>query len=71
MSSKQIRVSEDVYAQLVAQKGEDESFSDVIERLLALRRAEVEEGAGLWSGTNAAEEAHRARRSMKEDVGGK
>lgn len=34
MSSKNISVREDVYRALEEAKGEDESFSDVIERLL-------------------------------------
>lgn len=35
MSSKNISVRDDVYRALKNAKGEDESFSDVIERLLA------------------------------------
>lgn len=34
MSSKNISLREDVYQELKATKGEDESFSDVVERLL-------------------------------------
>ncbi|MFB6150445.1 MAG: antitoxin VapB family protein [Haloarculaceae archaeon] len=37
MSSKNISVREDVYRALKREKGDDESFSDVIERLLERR----------------------------------
>lgn len=40
MSSKIISVREDVYRALKEAKGEDESFSDVIERLLGMRSGE-------------------------------
>lgn len=67
--SKTIRVADETYELLVRLKDEEESYDDVIERLLSLRREEVADGAGLWAGTDAAEEARAARRSMKEDVG--
>ena len=40
MSSKNISVREDVYRALDEAKEEDESFSDVIERLLGMRSGE-------------------------------
>jgi predicted CopG family antitoxin len=40
MGSKNISVRDDVYRALKAAKGEDESFSDVIERLLRSREGE-------------------------------
>jgi predicted CopG family antitoxin len=40
MSSKKVSLREDVYRELKAAKGEDESFSDVVERLLATDRDE-------------------------------
>ena len=40
MGSKNISVRDDVYRALKAAKGEDESFSDVIERLLASREGD-------------------------------
>ncbi len=67
--SKTIRVDEDVHAALARLKREDESFSGLLDRLLAERRERVREGAGLWSGSDAAEEARAARREMKRDVG--
>lgn len=40
MSSKNISIREDVYRELKRAKGEDESFSDVIERLLSAREGD-------------------------------
>lgn len=40
MSSKNVSLREDVYRELRSIKGEDESFSDVIERLMAAERGE-------------------------------
>jgi predicted CopG family antitoxin len=67
--SKSIRVDDDVHAALSALKGEDETFNELLARLLAERRESVREGAGLWTGTDAAERARDARREMKRDVG--
>lgn len=67
--SKTIRVDEDVHAALSRLKRDEESFSELLDRLLAERRERVREGAGLWSGSDAAEEAREARQEMKRDVG--
>jgi predicted CopG family antitoxin len=67
--SKTIRVEEGTYELLSRLKGDDESFDDAIERLVALRRERIEEGAGFWAETDGAEKARSARKSMKEDVG--
>lgn len=67
--SKSIRVEEDTHAALEALKGEDETFDDLLSRLLSERRELVREGAGLWSGTDAAEKARESRQKMKQDVG--
>lgn len=40
MSSKNISVRDDVYRELAEEKASDESFSDVIHRLIAARRGE-------------------------------
>ena len=40
MSSKNISLREDVYRALSEEKGEDESFSDTINRLISARRGE-------------------------------
>lgn len=67
--SKSIRVDEDTHAALAALKGEDETFDDVLSRMIEDRRETVREGAGLWAGTDAAEHAREARKEMKNDVG--
>ena len=67
--SKSIRVDEDTHAALVALKDEDETFNDLLSRLVRERRDLVREGAGLWSGTDAAEHARTAREEMKQGVG--
>jgi predicted CopG family antitoxin len=67
--SKTIRVGDDTHASLKALKGEDDTFDDIISRLLEERREAIREGAGLWDGTDAAEKARKARKSMKESVG--
>lgn len=67
--SKSIRVDEDTHAALAALKGEDETFDELLSRLLAQRQEAVREGAGLWAGTDAAEGARAAREEMKRGVG--
>lgn len=67
--SKSIRVDEDTHATLAALKGEDETFDELLTRLVRERRETVREGAGLWSGTDAAENAREARERMKQSVG--
>jgi predicted CopG family antitoxin len=67
--SKRIRVDEDTHAALAALKGEDESFDDLLSRLLRERRETVDSGAGLWADTDAADSARDARQQMKDDVG--
>lgn len=67
--SKSIRVEEDTHAALAALKGEDESFDDLLSRLLRERTETIEAGAGLWADTDAAEGARAARKRLKEDIG--
>lgn len=67
--SKSIRVTEGTHAALEALKGDDETFDEVLSRLLRERRESIEDGAGLWEGTNAAEKAREAREDMKRSVG--
>lgn len=67
--SKSIRVEEDTHAALAALKGEDETFDELLTRLLEERRERIREGAGLWEGTDAAEKAREARTEMKRGVG--
>lgn len=66
--SKSIRVDDDTHAALAALKGEDESFDDLLSRLIRERRESVLEGAGFWEGTNGAEYAREKRSEMKHGV---
>lgn len=66
--SKTIRVDETTHADLARLKAEDESFDDVISRLLDRRRADIEAGAGYWSSDDA-DAAREQLREMKEGVG--
>lgn len=65
---KRIRVREDTYEALVALKGEDETFDELLSRLVAERTEAVRSGAGLWAGTDASERARGARREMKDSL---
>lgn len=67
--SKTIRVDDETHAELRRLKGDDETFDELISRLLRQRRETVRDGAGLWSGSNAAEKAREAREQMKQDIG--
>ena len=69
--SKSIRVDEDTHAALSSLKGEDETFDDVLSRLISDRRETIREGAGLWEGSDAPARARAARTEMKRDVGDK
>lgn len=67
--SKSIRVEEDTHRALAALKGDDETFDELLSRLLRERRETVRAGAGLWEGSDAAERAREARTEMKQGVG--
>lgn len=67
--SENIRVNDDTHAALVALKGEDETFDEVLSRLIEERRETIREDAGLWEGTDAAERAREALKEMKNGIG--
>jgi predicted CopG family antitoxin len=67
--SKTIRVDDDTHARLTTLKGDDETFDELLTRLLSERRETVRDGAGLWEGTDAAEKAREMRTQMKQDIG--
>lgn len=67
--NKSIRVDDETHSALAALKGDDETFNELLARLLEERRESVREGAGLWEGTDAAEKARDARKEMKRGVG--
>lgn len=67
MGSKTITITDDVYQQLVAHKGSEESFSDVIRRLTAA--ASPLESAGGYTGLGDAVMA--ARHEFEDDIEGR
>ena len=67
--TKTIRVDDETHAALASVKAEDETFDELLSRLLRERRDAVRTGAGLWAGTDAAERAREAREEMKQGVG--
>lgn len=67
--SKSIRVDEETHAALSALKREDETYDDVLSRLLEKRREAVVEGAGLWDESDAATAARKAREGSKRSIG--
>lgn len=68
--SKTIRVSSETHAALASLKGDEETFDELLSRLVAQRREDVRAGAGLWADSDAADGARRAREEMKEGLGG-
>ena len=67
--SKSIRVNDDTYAALSSLKRDDETFDELLSRLLSDRREQIRDGAGLWEGTDAAEGARKARQELKDSIG--
>lgn len=64
MSSKTISLPEPVYEKLREERGAEESFGDVIDRLLGGRN--LEEFSGIWSEETAA----KAKRAVEEGRAG-
>jgi len=69
MSSKNVSLREDVYNELRSIKGDDESFSDVIERLMAAERGEhpLQAISGILDEAEA-EDLREHVREFREDV---
>lgn len=67
--TKTIRVNDDTHDALAGLKADDESFDDLLGRLIERRRELIREGAGFWEGTDAAEKAREAREATKEQIG--
>jgi len=67
--SKTIRVDEDTHAALKMLKSDDETFNELLSRLVDRRREAVREGAGLWADSDAPERAREERERMKHGVG--
>ena len=49
MTSKNISITEDVYKKLMKIKGENESFSELILRLLRIQKNNMEKTFGAWN----------------------
>jgi len=64
--SKSIRVNDDTHAALSSLKRDDETFDELLSRLLSDRREQIRDGAGLWEGTDAAEGARKARQEVTD-----
>lgn len=58
--SKQVRLEDDVYARIAAEKREDETFSEAIDRLTS------DWSLAEWAGWMSEEEAHRLRERLDE-----
>jgi len=67
--SKTIRVDEDTHAALASLKGEDETFDDLLSRLIEDRRESIQEGAGFWEGSDAADRAREQREKIRGGIG--
>lgn len=67
MGSKNISIREDTYERLRARKRGEESFTDVLERLMEDQK-DFEAGFGAWEGTDAPEIARATRDEMNETI---
>ncbi|PSP90249.1 hypothetical protein BRC90_02070 [Halobacteriales archaeon QS_4_69_34] len=68
MATRTIRVSEEVYERLDARKRGDESFTDLLGRLIE-RERDIYAGFGAWEGTDAPERMREAHEELNEGVG--
>ena len=62
--AKCIRVDENTHAALARLK-DDETFDDLLTRLLREHREDRRSGAGLWEGSDAPEHARETRQELK------
>lgn len=67
MGTKTIRVSEEIYDRLEARKREDESFTDLLERLTDEER-DIYAGFGAWADSDATEKMREAHEQLNEEV---
>lgn len=68
MGTKTIGIQDDVYERLKARKRDDESFTDLVDRLLEEATADWQEGFGSLS-ADEAEELERIVADSRQDVG--
>lgn len=65
---EKIRLGEDTHDTLAALKGDEETFEDVIQRLLERRKERIRKGAGYWDEADA-ETARERLEELREGVG--
>jgi len=65
---KRIRVDEETHAALASLKGEDETFDDLLTRLLREHHGNSRSGAGFWEESGAAEYARETRQELKTGI---
>lgn len=68
MTTKTIGIKEEVYERLVARKGPDESFTDLLDRLVEDTEADWREGFGTLPDEDA-DSLREATRNARERVG--
>ena len=66
--ARRICVDEETHAALASLKGDDETFDDLLTRLLRERHDGPQPGAGLWEGSDAPERARETRRELKYGI---
>ncbi len=62
---KTISIRDDIYRRLVEMKGEGESFSDVIEKLLKRERANIKKYFGVLKDSEVLDEIERCLEARK------
>ena len=67
MGTKTIRITEEVYERLKARKRDDESFTELLDRLTT-ERTDFEVGFGAWRGTDKGERVRTVRSELNEDL---
>jgi len=67
--SESIQIDPETCAALESLKRDQETFDELLTRLLGSHRRDVYAGAGLLEGTDAAERARERRREMKRESG--
>ncbi|SDF69303.1 Uncharacterized ACR, COG1753 [Halorubrum xinjiangense] len=63
--AKRIGVGEETYDALASLKRDDETFDDLLTRLLRERREDSRSGASFWKGSDAPEHARETRQELK------
>lgn len=67
MGSKNVSIQEDTYERLKLRKRDDESFTDLFERLLD-SRTDLTAGFGAWADDDAPEHADAVREELDADL---